>query len=330
MNVFKDNIIILFRTFQQIMRLNLFGKKVRSQTEKPRISGPKIYDYRILEANDLDDYSNAIRDIYERKYDGILVKNAMPENVCDEIITAMEKLPRDQGTTMPIGWAFPVIFAHLINEAFRDGEEKGKAKMHAYFANCAKIFENSSQYFSVDVRKWIEDWLDRFSGGLPIKIPKGYSGEGNYAATTYRSYSGRGVGHISVHCGNWFQTVWKEFYAHLENQVRVYDQLSYFFCLQQADQGGELSLYDFEWEEGQSKSSNHENKTVLMADSASLKIENRKKMLINPAKGDLILFAGGQIWHRVEAVKGKTERVTLAGFLSFAKNTDKECIYYWT
>jgi hypothetical protein len=310
--------------------LDFFRKKNTSITERPRISGPNIYDYRILEATDLGDYSNAIDDIYHRKYDGILVKNAMPENVCDEIIAAMKKLPRSLGTEMPIGWAFPVIFAHLANEAFRAGEEKGKQKMSAYFADCAKIFQNSRDYFSVDVRRWIEEWLDRFSGGVPVKIPEGYAGQGNYAATTYRSYLNRGVGHISVHCGNWFQTVWKDFYAHLETQVMVYDQLSYFFCLQQADQGGELALYDFEWENGQRKSSNHENRTVLMADDSSLDIEKRQKMLINPAKGDLILFAGGQIWHRVEAVRGKTERVTLAGFLSFAKDKKNKCVYYWT
>ena len=98
--------------------------------------------------------------------------------------------------------------------------------------------------------------------------------------------------------------------------------------LQTPESGGELTLYDFNWEDGQSKASNHENQFVIMPDGSQLDIEKRKKLYLNPQKGDMILFAGGQIWHRVEEVLGKRPRITLAGFLSLSH--DKSKVYYWT
>ena len=65
-----------------------------------------------------------------------------------------------------------------------------------------------------------------------------------------------------------------------------------------------------------------------MADGSLRNIENEEVQLIDPQKGDLILFAGGQIWHRVEQVMGSRERVTIGGFLSF--NYEKDAVCYWS
>ena len=42
----------------------------------------------------------------------------------------------------------------------------------------------------------------------------------------------------------------------------------------------------------------------------------------------MIVFAGGQIWHKVQAVGGTKERITLGGFLSLS-NDDKS-VFTWT
>jgi Rps23 Pro-64 3,4-dihydroxylase Tpa1-like proline 4-hydroxylase len=98
--------------------------------------------------------------------------------------------------------------------------------------------------------------------------------------------------------------------------------------LQQPESGGELSLYDLEWENGQGKANNHENREVRLADGTMRNIENDEVQMIDPQKGDMILFAGGQIWHRVESVQGNRERITLGGFLSF--NYEKDAVVYWS
>ncbi|HHG86123.1 MAG TPA: hypothetical protein ENJ82_15345 [Bacteroidetes bacterium] len=257
-----------------------------------------------------------------------MIKNAISEEVCDAILAKMKATPKEDGSTMPIGWAYPVIFPELVIDAYKNGEAEAEAKMQKHFEKFEIINQNSEKYFGAPVIEFVEEWLGKFSGGREVIRPHGYGGKGEYATATFRSYYGNGKGNISVHCGNLFQTVWKKFYGHLEQQVDIYDQLSYFFLLQEPVSGGELTLYDFEWEDGQKKKSNHENKEVFMADGKSIALADRETMMIRPRKGDMILFAGGQIWHRIEAVMGNQERVTLAGFLSYSQG--KEKIVYWT
>jgi hypothetical protein len=49
---------------------------------------------------------------------------------------------------------------------------------------------------------------------------------------------------------------------------------------------------------------------------------------IRLAPGDMILFTGGRIWHRVEPVEGESERVTIGGFVALAQ--DGERVYFWS
>jgi len=44
--------------------------------------------------------------------------------------------------------------------------------------------------------------------------------------------------------------------------------------------------------------------------------------------GDMILFQGGQLWHRVATVEGAKDRITFGDFLGFFK--DKNKIAYWS
>lgn len=307
---------------------NLFKKRNGPSSPGPRIEGPEIYDYRLVDSSNLADYTHAIEDMYARKLDGLLVKNALSEATCDAIIAKMNKTPEKDRSSISVGWCFPTVFAPLVQEAFRKGDLGGAEKMREYFQNCKAIVEDSESYFGAPVTELIETWLGKFSGGKKFDVPVGYDGKGSYAHTTFRSYYPKGVAYVSIHCGNYFQTVWQEFYQHLEEQVDVYDQLSYFFLLEAPESGGELSLFDFEWELGQGKKNNHENEEVMLPGGKTLQVKERQKMMIRPQKGDLVLFAGGRIWHSVEHVYGKRPRITLAGFLGHRQG--KQSYMYWT
>tara|TARA_B110000037_G_C17118308_1_gene504712 strand:+ start:2967 stop:3140 length:174 start_codon:yes stop_codon:yes gene_type:complete len=56
-------------------------------------------------------------------------------------------------------------------------------------------------------------------------------------------------------------------------------------------------------------------------------VDKIKTVKIKPKKGDMIIFQGGEIWHRVELVKGKKSRYTIGGFMGFSLD-DKEIIYW--
>jgi hypothetical protein len=42
----------------------------------------------------------------------------------------------------------------------------------------------------------------------------------------------------------------------------------------------------------------------------------------------LVVFAGGQLYHRIEEVYGTKLRITLGGFLGYS--TSNSDIYYWS
>jgi hapalindole-type alkaloid chlorinase len=110
--------------------------------------------------------------------------------------------------------------------------------------------------------------------------------------------------------------------------VDVFDQLSFYFMLQKPEQGGELSLFDLEWQEGQSKASLYENHDVRLPDISVHTIYKEEAQIIDPQPGDLVIFAAGQIWHRVEEVLGNKERMTLGGFAAYSY--DKLTVYHWS
>ncbi|MEM7040036.1 MAG: 2OG-Fe(II) oxygenase, partial [Bacteroidota bacterium] len=108
---------------------------------------------------------------------------------------------------------------------------------------------------------------------------------------------------------------------HLGTIARVHDQLSYFFLVQQPDEGGELILYDAEWDE---------TKEELAKDyqTAVNHVESQHAHVIDMRAGDLVVFAGGRVWHQVRDVSGNTNRVTLGGFMAYSHEMDK--LYHWS
>ena len=108
---------------------------------------------------------------------------------------------------------------------------------------------------------------------------------------------------------------------HLSQYARVHDQLSYFFLLRKPDEAGQLVLYDALWDE---------TKEALAQDypTAVKLVESRKAHVIDMEPGDLVIFAGGRIWHQVRDVEGETNRVTLGGFMAYSKDMSR--LYHWS
>ena len=55
---------------------------------------------------------------------------------------------------------------------------------------------------------------------------------------------------------------------------------------------------------------------------------NVHRYFVKPEPGDLLLFAGGNVWHRVEKVAGFKSRITLGGFI--AETTTPGKYYIWS
>jgi hypothetical protein len=92
------------------------------------------------------------------------------------------------------------------------------------------------------------------------------------------------------------------------------------------ESGGEMTIFDV-------------TRTEAVKKIDDLQLESRQGEILDIEKnvdhiklqideGDLLIFDGGTIWHRVEMVRGNKHRITLGGFIGFT--ADRKEIYYWS
>lgn len=299
------------------------GEKVET-----RIGGTPIWDCREVDASDLAGYENAIWDLFKRKYDCLIIRQALSSELCKQLVAGSERLPENERSKVDGGWTFPPIFYKLAEEVADGGASRRREVLGAYFERCQRVAAEYSNYLGVDLQAITQHWLKALGGGCKVAVPTGLGSKGEYAGTTLRSYAGGGLGHLSLQCGNYLQTVHQHFYEHLEGQVDVFDQLSFFFLVQAPEAGGEVSLFDLEWAEGQSKASLDENSHIMLPEISFHTVSLDAAQILNPMPGDFVIFAAGQIWHRVEPVLGSRDRLTLGGFAAYSY--DKKTVYHWS
>jgi hypothetical protein len=127
---------------------------------------------------------------------------------------------------------------------------------------------------------------------------------------------------IHAHTANEFCDVWPA-YAHLRDIARMRDSLSYFITAQAPEAGGELFLYDLDWDD-----TPDDVLALSMGPARDELLERFPGRTIALAAGDMVLFTGGRIWHRVVPVRGERPRVTVGGFV--AESHDGAQLFYWS
>ena len=101
----------------------------------------------------------------------------------------------------------------------------------------------------------------------------------------------------------------------------------FFLVLQNSEIGGELTIYDMHWKDIKHKDSIEENNYVLDPGGKRVYLDALRSFYVKPNPGDILIFSGGPIWHRVENIRGKNPRITFGGFLNFTP--DDKGLRYW-
>jgi hypothetical protein len=187
---------------------------------------------------------------------------------------------------------------------------------------CRYLFRNGR-----DFETRLQEVLSVMSGGREVMVLKSHDGS-EYTPTTIRVLEkGQFMG---WHFGNQFLFCTPG-YKHLKTQIDTTAHLGYFLVLSSAISGGELILYDLEWDETEwndtEMGGRKRNGTVngkLIADV----MENYQQMPIKPKPGSLVIFDDSRILHRVSTVEGNRRRITVGGFVAFSENREK--VYYWS
>lgn len=323
---------VLSNFFSKILGRNPDKTALLNKAVEPYIQkfSTEPYNFRTITTNELIKEDKALWELYLNEKDGFLIKNFLSGEEVETILKNFERVSAEDPAYTAVGFTYPPIFAEFSSRLKDSPEDIKEAQRKQYFVKTGVFNNTFENVFGVDVRGRIESLFSSISGNREIRIAETANGDGNYPFATFR-YLVPDKGLMTVHCGNYFGKTFGEFYKDLTQTVAVKNQMSYFIMLNEPEEGGELTLFNFRWKDGQTKVDNMEDNEIIQPDGSKMYVENDPNIIkdkIRPKKGDMILFQGGNIWHRVETVRGSKPRITLGGFIGVS--TDKTKIYYWS
>jgi hypothetical protein len=264
-----------------------------------------------LDIEQLSDHPNGAKQLQTGAADGFLVRGVLSENEAQAIVDGLSKFER--------GLQFPMPFGHIIGEPLMIAPPD----MASYFENASVFRRELQQQCGLDFDDRLSKIFAQMSGQRGVACPNTADGQ-LYGASVIRILA-PGTDGLHVHAGNEFINEYESM-KDLGNNTVLYDQLSYFVVLQAPEQGGELCLYDLEWDS--TPEVVHTERYPHFSLERDSYFKNIERRSLNPQVGDLIFFAGGRIWHQVCPVYGQVDRITMGGFTSFSR--DDDMLYFWS
>lgn len=275
-------------------------------------------------------YPHCLQDLKASKHHGFLIKNFLTKEEANLVLKNFNDLPKHKINETPVGRFYPKVFPELNNDVkVCKTHEERKSITDKFFESNTKFKETFINTFGVDVFGRLINLFSQLSDDFSVSVPKGFNNYGHYPFGTFRSFNPES-GILTIHCGNYFQSEYQVVYDDLVKTVEVKDQLSYFIMLQPADEGGALRVFNLRWKDGMTKPSMMNDEDIITPDNKIIKISSDKNIHfedITPDVGDMILFQGGNIWHKVTRIQGNKSRVTFGGFMGYSKVKNEYLIW---
>lgn len=289
---------------------------------KPKLKPPPDYKIHSLQMEDLRELSFTVEEMLDAKEAGFVIENFLSPEELQLAISGLRKVPEEQLTVIHEGMkTYPTNFSKAASSI-----SSKTVSLKDYHESAIRYRETFTEDFGVDLEKRMQGVISQLWPSLTVDVAPDPDGNGSFIPYTFREMTS-GNGFLISHCGKLFYKDHSEFYDRFQSFTRNDHQISYFVVIQAAEEGGELTLYDLLWKDVQYRP--HAGLVVDLKGN-ELHLEDpyqvhQNKLDLKP--GSLLVFNGGDIWHRVENVKGRQSRITLGGFLSLSHNHDK--IYLW-
>jgi len=286
-----------------------------------RIYGKEIF-FNFIEVpfEKIDSNGDLVSRIKRNDIAGFIMKNVFSGEEVEGLKTFLNScLQEDEFMPTPSGKIFPAPFA-VISDV---GQQLN------FYYDKLSLFDQykDSNSFVKKLASKLDNFFKAVAKDYRVSVPINRIKDKEVSPGTFRLFYPN-KGGLHVHCGNLFQAQSLFYYSLIKNDIDMNDQLSYFVVLQQSEQGGELTIYDMLWDKVKRKESPENNEFVIDDEGNHIYVENIKSFAIKPQPGDILVFSGGPIWHRVEDIKGDNPRITFGGFLNFSNNNEE--LFYWS
>ena len=265
--------------------------------------------FRLLDfqSSSIEHYPGVINGLWNNQVDGIIVRELITPSVASKFI----ELLCDSSLDLPrSNYYWGQVFGRVLTSQLEDLDQ--------YFIEASLYESNLPPIWGQSITSWpsfFSELLYTLSGKIAT-VPS-LSNSLSFISSTVRIISNGKE--LTTHCGNQFA----ECSSKLDSLSKISlldDQVSYFLLLQEPSLGGELTVFDALW----SNRSSYTRQGLSLIQS----IESRDSLKLDLKVGDLLIFQGGQIYHRVECIHGVTPRITLGGFIT--PSHDLHNLYFWS
>jgi hypothetical protein len=277
--------------------LNAFSKK-------------DLYKIIYVHPEELNAFPEGIGDIYHGKLDGIVIRGFLSNSEIERVKRLADSINEKLHMEVPYG----SVIGFPLNAAKEDRSQ--------YFEKAIELKRACLDVFGFDIDQRLTNSFQQLSKSTKVTVP---IEEGNaYNSSTFRIMRSGGGG-LRAHTGNEFLEIHQDgAMAWLKKHAAVFNSMSYFLLISKPDSQGELTLYDLKWSDSKTK----KVKGFKGNDRDDTVFESMKKQVVEMEEGDLVVFAGGRIWHNVTNIEGQKSRYTFGGFMAFDK--DLQELWFWS
>lgn len=273
-------------------------------------------NFIITTFDELQENGNILSNLTQNHLDGFIIKNILSEQEVESVLEQLSGVANENKFTVPTGEIFPKPFASIT-------DDQEQLSDYIYKANILNQQTESTPF--QNLLNKLDSTLKLVSNPLNVQVPFTKTTQSKCAPGNFRIFK-VAQGGLYVHCGYLFQEK-APFYYTVVEPMKLDGQMSYFILLQNAESGGELTLYDVFWENVKKKLDDSDNRYLVDDNGNQIDLDKVKKCHMRPGVGDLLVFRGGPIWHRVEEIIGNKPRITFGGFINISE--DEKGLRYW-
>lgn len=262
-----------------------------------------------------------IHDLYAKKNDVLIIKEYINNDENCGLVSQFENYEEsnlsfkfsDDGSSFPIPYS-------IVNNYFLSNP------IQEYLNSASHLNNKIDDKFSSNP---ISHFIDKIEK-LGIKRLK-FNKDVYLSPISFRRLNKYKNG-IDLHCENSFKDdLIDEFKNKILENLNLENILSFYIVLQKPISGGELIIYNHEWNDvklpkAELTEKNRKNKKGSILDNYSTKKTESTYFDINT--NELVIFRGAQIYHAINNIHGNIDRITVGGFIG-QSNSDEDKFYYW-
>ena len=261
---------------------------------------------------------NAIDALKKLELQYVLVRNFFSVDEVNSILKDLKAVPDSLRTDASPGFkVFPRTALALGN---------AEESPDTYFSTSAKGASDLRRLISVNVANRFNDLFKEINNNKPFKVLYGPADDVKFLPVNFRfmvpTTEVKGTSRIHIDY-NITARCADNTYKHLINVMDFENQLSFFCLLQNCNDGGDITIFDLLKD---NPAINFNAGHAGQVDIRAQLEKSNEKSTVHMSPGDVILFPGSKLWHRVEMVK-RGERISVGGFAA-QSHKDGEW-YYW-